>query len=135
MPLGYAPRVPIVLAGTKLDLRNDPSTLEQLAEKNQRPITQAQGEYLARICSAKAYIECSSMLNFNIRNVFEKAIEIYVSCEQRNRHGISNGRRILSAKIHSCSWFNSLVCCTNGSRTASKKTQRTKKDTLTRYTM
>lgn len=130
----YAPRVPIILVGTKLDLRNDPSTLDQLAEKNQRPITQSQGEYLARICSAKAYLECSSMLNVNIRNVFEQAIETHISFEQRHRHGISNGRRILSAKLHSCSWLGSLVCCTNGSKTSSsKKSLRTKKDKHNRY--
>ncbi|CAF4114208.1 unnamed protein product [Rotaria magnacalcarata] len=48
------------------------------------------------------------MLNFNIRNVFEQAIETYILHEQRYRNGISNGRRILSAKFQSCSWFNSL---------------------------
>jgi GTPase SAR1 family protein len=126
-----------VLVGTKLDLRNDPSTLDQLAEKNQRPITQSQGEYLARMCSAKAYIECSSMLNFNIRNVFEQAIEIHNSYEQRYRHGLNGGRRILSDKFHSCSWFGSLLCCTNGSKTSSssKKSSRTKKTNQNRYTM
>jgi hypothetical protein len=134
--LGYAPRIPIVLVGTKLDLRNDPSTLEQLAEKNQRPITQSQGEYLARICSAKAYLECSSMLNFNIRNVFEQAIEIHNSYEQRSRHGIHHGRRILSGKFHSCSWFGSLFCCTKGSRTSSsKKSTRTRNDRSNRLTI
>ena len=133
--LGYAPRIPIVLVGTKLDLRNDPSTLSQLAEKNQRPITQSQGEYLARVCSAKAYLECSSMLNFNVRNVFEQAIETYNSYEQRYHHGISHGRRILSAKFNSCSWFDSLLCCTNGSRTSSKKSRRTRKDNQNRYTI
>jgi GTPase SAR1 family protein len=133
--LGYAPRVPIVLVGTKLDLRNDPSTLEQLSEKNQRPITQSQGEYLARICSAKVYLECSSMLNFNVRNVFEQAIQIHNFHEQRSRHGINHSRRILSSKFHSCSWFGSLLCCTNGSRSSSKKNTRIKKDNQNRYTM
>jgi GTPase SAR1 family protein len=113
--LGYAPRVPIIVVGTKLDLRNDPSTLYQLAEKNQRPITQSQGEYLAHVCSAKVYLECSSMLNFNVRNVFEQAIDIHNCYEERYRHGLSNGRRILSAKLHSCSWFGTLFCCTTGS--------------------
>ena len=122
--LGYAPRIPIILVGTKLDLRNDPSTLEQLAEKNQRPITQSQGEYLARICSAKAYLECSSMLNFNIRNVFEQAIAIHNSHAHRSRHSIHHGRRILSRKFHSCSWFGTLFCCTKGSRTSSSKKSR-----------
>ncbi|UJR33114.1 hypothetical protein I4U23_020571 [Adineta vaga] len=132
----YAPRIPIVLVGTKLDLRNDPSTLEQLAEKNQRPITQSQGEYLARICSAKAYLECSSMLNFNVRNVFEQAVEIHNLQNQRHRHRINGGRRILSSKFQSCSWFGSLLCCTNGSRTSSsKRHKRTKKDNQNRFTM
>ncbi len=78
------------------------------------------------------------MLNFNIRNVFEQAIQIHISYEQRSRHGIYNGRRILSAKFHSCSWFGSLLCCTNGTRTSSsspKKSTRTKKDQKNRYTI
>ena len=111
---GYAPRVPIVLVGTKLDLRNDPTTLEQLAEKNQRPISQSQGEYLAHICSAKVYLECSSMLNFNVRNVFDQAINIHNCYEERYRHSLKHGKKILSEKFHSCSWFGTLFCCTNG---------------------
>jgi len=77
------------------------------------------------------------MLNFNVRNVFEQAIEIHNSYEQRYRHGITNGRRILSSKFHSCSWFGSLLCCTSGSRTSSssKKNTPTKKDKQNRYTM
>ncbi|CAF1428128.1 unnamed protein product [Rotaria magnacalcarata] len=117
----YAPRVPIIVVGTKLDLRNDPSTLEQLAEKRQRPISQSQGEYLAHVCSAKVYLECSSMLNFNVRNVFEQAIEIHNSYEARYYHGLSNGRRILSDKLHSCSWFSTLFCCTTVSKRSHHK--------------
>ncbi|CAF3520988.1 unnamed protein product [Rotaria sp. Silwood1] len=117
----YASRVPIILVGTKLDLRNDPSTVDQLAEKNQRPISQSQGEYLAHVCSAKVYLECSSMLNFNVRNVFEQAIEIHNSYEERYRHSLSNGRRILSDKLHSCSWFNTLFCCTTDSKKSHRK--------------
>jgi hypothetical protein len=116
--LGCAPRVPIVLVGTKLDLRNDPSTLDQLADKNQRPITQSQGEYLARVCSARVYLECSSMLNFNVRNVFQQVIAIHHSYQQRARHG----RRILSKKFHSCTWLGSLLCCTTGSNESKSKT-------------
>ena len=121
MYLGYAPHTPIVLVGTKLDLRNDSSTLDQLAEKNQRPITQSQGEYLAHICSAKIYLECSSMLNFNIRNVFEHAIAIHNSYEERYHHSLSYGRRILSNKLHSCSWFDTLFCCTTGTKKSHRK--------------
>jgi hypothetical protein len=75
------------------------------------------------------------MLNFNIRNVFERAIEIHNSYEQRSRHGIHNGRRILSSKFHSCSWLGSLLCCTNTSRSSSKKSTRIRKDKQNRYTI
>jgi GTPase SAR1 family protein len=122
--LGYAPRVPIILVGTKLDLRNDPSTLHQLSRKKQRPISQSQGEYLAHVCSAKVYLECSSMLNFNVRNVFDQAIELHNSYEERYRHGLSNGRRILSDKLHSCSWFGTLFCCTTSTKKSHRKNHR-----------
>lgn len=105
---GYAPRVPIILVGTKLDLRNDPHTLDQLAEKNQRPISQSQGEYLAHVCSAKVYLECSSMLNFNVRNVFDHAIDIHNHYRERSRHK----GRIFHTKIPSCSWLGTFLCCT-----------------------
>jgi hypothetical protein len=76
------------------------------------------------------------MLNFNIRNVFEQAIEIHNLYEQRSRHGIHNGRRIFSTKFHSCSWFGSLLCCTNTSQTSSsKKSTRIRKDKQNRYTI
>lgn len=127
--LGYAPRAPIILVGTKIDLRNDRLTLEQLAEKDQRPLTPSQGEYLAKMCSAKAYLECSSILNFNIRNVFERSIEVFEEHQQRSRHG----RRILSEKIHSCSWFDSLFCCTNANGSRRQKSSRGKKTKGERY--
>ncbi|CAF1322808.1 unnamed protein product [Adineta steineri] len=120
----YAPRVPIILVGTKLDLRNDQSTLDQLAEKNQQPISQSQGDYLAHVCSAKVYLECSSMLNYNVRNVFEQAIDIHNSYEERYCNRLSNGRRILSDKLHSCSWFQTLFCCTKGLRKSQRKNHR-----------
>lgn len=122
--LGFAPRVPIVLVGTKLDLRNDPTTLQQLAEKNQRPITQAQGECLAKMCAAQVYLECSSMLNFNVRNVFEQAIQSHIAFEERNRHSLSHGRRILSNKLPSCSWLGSFLCCTRSADTKATRTER-----------
>ena len=107
-----------------MDLRNDPTTLQQLAVKNQRPITQAQGECLARMCAAQVYLECSSMLNFNVRNVFEQAIESHIAFEERNRHSLSHGRRLLSNKLPSCSWLGSFLCCT---RSANKKATQTER--------
>jgi len=35
----YAPGVPIVLVGTKADLKTDPNTLSELQSANQKPVT------------------------------------------------------------------------------------------------
>ncbi|CAA3026052.1 rac-like GTP-binding 5 [Olea europaea subsp. europaea] len=54
----HAPGVPIILVGTKLDLRED----KQFFSDNPGavPITTAQGEELRRMIGAAAYIECSA---------------------------------------------------------------------------
>ncbi|KAI8525583.1 hypothetical protein RHMOL_Rhmol13G0241800 [Rhododendron molle] len=54
----YAAAVPIVLVGTKLDLREDKQYLRD--HPNATPITTAQGEELEKMIGAVAYIECSS---------------------------------------------------------------------------
>ncbi|CAL9759653.1 unnamed protein product, partial [Musa acuminata subsp. burmannicoides] len=54
----YAPGVPIVLVGTKLDLRDD--TQFFVDHPSAVPISTAQGEELRKVIGAPAYIECSS---------------------------------------------------------------------------
>ncbi|KAK8455194.1 hypothetical protein SEVIR_4G101900v4 [Setaria viridis] len=54
----YAPGVPIVLAGTKLDCREDKHYL--LDHPGAVPVTTAQGEELRKHIGATCYIECSS---------------------------------------------------------------------------
>uniref|UniRef100_A0A9I9CR64 Rac-like GTP-binding protein RAC13 n=1 Tax=Cucumis melo TaxID=3656 RepID=A0A9I9CR64_CUCME len=54
----YAPNVPIVLVGTKLDLREDREYL--IDHPGATPITAAQGEELRKMIGAITYIECSS---------------------------------------------------------------------------
>ncbi|RID77328.1 hypothetical protein BRARA_A00251 [Brassica rapa] len=57
----YAPGVPIVLVGTKLDLRDD---------------KQFFGEELKKLIEAPAYIECSSKSQENVKGVFDAAIRV-----------------------------------------------------------
>ncbi|CAF2088457.1 unnamed protein product [Brassica rapa] len=54
----YAPGVPIVLVGTKLDLRDDKQFF--VDHPGAVPITTAQGEELMKLIGAPSYIECSS---------------------------------------------------------------------------
>ncbi|XP_023544294.1 rac-like GTP-binding protein RAC13 [Cucurbita pepo subsp. pepo] len=70
----YAPNVPIVLVGTKLDLRDDRQYL--IDHPTATPITTAEGEELRRMIGGITYIECSSKTQKNVKNVFDAAIKV-----------------------------------------------------------
>nr|KAJ0189327.1 hypothetical protein LSAT_V11C800439250 [Lactuca sativa] len=65
----YAPGVPIVLFGTKLDLRDDKQFLSD--HPGAVPITTVQGEEMKKLIGAPAYIECSSKTQQNMKAVFD----------------------------------------------------------------
>lgn len=52
----YAPGVPIILCGTKYDLREDRNTIEELKEKNLTPVTFSQGKDLMKEIGAIDYL-------------------------------------------------------------------------------
>ncbi|XLR44081.1 hypothetical protein S83_028741 [Arachis hypogaea] len=60
----YAPGVPIILVGTKLD------------HPGATPITTVQGEELRKLIGAPVYIECSSKTQQNVKAVFDAAIKV-----------------------------------------------------------
>ncbi|CAN7016115.1 unnamed protein product [Brassica rapa subsp. trilocularis] len=70
----YAPGVPIVLVGSKLDLRDDKQFF--IDHPGAVPITTAQGEELKKLIEAPAYIECSSKSQENVKGVFDAAIRV-----------------------------------------------------------
>ncbi|KAK8716820.1 hypothetical protein V6N13_044117 [Hibiscus sabdariffa] len=85
----YAPGVPVVLVGTKLDLRDDKQYLDD--HPGAVPISTAQliltlpspfsfriykGEELRKQIDAPAYIECSAKSQQNVKSVFDSAIKI-----------------------------------------------------------
>ncbi|RVW42518.1 Rac-like GTP-binding protein RAC1 [Vitis vinifera] len=70
----YAPGVPIILVGTKLDLRDDKQFF--VDHPGAVPITTAQGEELKKVIGAPAYIECSSKTQQNVKAVFDAAIKV-----------------------------------------------------------
>ncbi|RVW96641.1 Rac-like GTP-binding protein RAC1 [Vitis vinifera] len=70
----YAPGVPIILVGTKLDLRDDKQFF--IDHPGAVPITTAQGEELRKLIGAPAYIECSSKTQQNVKAVFDAAIKV-----------------------------------------------------------
>jgi len=70
----HCPGVPFILVGTKLDLRDDPETLQRLTERKQAPITYQQGVQLAKEIGAAKYVECSSLTQKGLKNTFDEAI-------------------------------------------------------------
>ncbi|KAJ1990727.1 GTP-binding protein Rho1 [Dimargaris cristalligena] len=65
--------LPIILVACKVDLRNDPRTIEELTKNHQSPVTEQQGMDVARRINAYKYLECSAKTNQGVREVFEHA--------------------------------------------------------------
>ncbi len=70
----FCPSAPIVLIGTKLDLRDDKDTIEQLKKNKQNPITYPEGLAMAKEIGAVKYLECSALTETGIKTVFDEAI-------------------------------------------------------------
>lgn len=77
----YCPDVPIILVGTKLDLRDDEETVRKLREKNQTPISYEEGLEMAKSINAVSgrdikYLECSALTQKGLKTVFDEAIRV-----------------------------------------------------------
>jgi small GTP-binding protein len=70
----HAPDTPIILVGTKIDLREDPETIERLRDHRQAPITYQQGISMAKDIDAVQYLECSALTQKGLKNIFDEAI-------------------------------------------------------------
>ncbi|KAF7562522.1 hypothetical protein G7046_g1596 [Stylonectria norvegica] len=70
----HAPNIPIILVGTKLDLREDAATLESLRQKRMEPVSYEQALVCAKEVKAYKYLECSALTQRNLKSVFDEAI-------------------------------------------------------------
>jgi len=75
----HCPNTPIILVGTKLDLRDDRETIERLREKGLAPITYEQGMAKAKEINAVKYLECSALTQKGLKNVFDEAIRAVIA--------------------------------------------------------
>lgn len=74
----HCPGTPVMLVGLKVDLREDPESIGRLKERNQAPITHAQGVSMAREIGARKYVECSALTQRGLQNCFEEAARIAI---------------------------------------------------------
>jgi len=70
----HCPSTPILLVGTKIDLRDDPSALEELAKADKKPITQPEAEQMMKDLGALNVLECSALTTAGLKNVFDTAL-------------------------------------------------------------
>jgi Rho family, other len=64
---------PLILVGTKTDLRHDKQTQRMLGAQGQSPVTPEQGADIAKEIGAK-YMECSAKTGTGVQDVFAVAL-------------------------------------------------------------
>jgi len=75
----HCPKTPILLVGTKIDLREDPATLSYLSDRKQVPVEYDEGKRKAKEMGCISYIECSSMDGNGFEKVFSDAVRSAVN--------------------------------------------------------
>ncbi|KAM4047664.1 rho-related GTP-binding protein RhoG isoform 1-T4 [Anomaloglossus baeobatrachus] len=70
----HCPNVPILLVGTKKDLRTNQDVIKKLKEQNQVPVTHQQGVSLSKHIHAFKYMECSALNQEGIKEVFSESV-------------------------------------------------------------
>ncbi|XP_051148508.1 rac-like GTP-binding protein ARAC7 [Andrographis paniculata] len=100
----FAPNVPVVLVGTKLDLREDSGYLAEHMSAN--IVTTAQGEELRKQIGAAAYIECSSKTQQNVKAAFDTAIRVVLQPPRRKEVRKKKGRKSSGSSI-----VKGVLCC------------------------
>ncbi|KAK1417334.1 hypothetical protein QVD17_26461 [Tagetes erecta] len=103
----FAPDVPVVLVGTKLDLRDEKVFLSDHMGSN--ATTYTEGEELRRQIGAAAYIECSSKTQQNVKAVFDTAIKVVLQPQRRKEAADMTMKK---RKSYGCS-FVDIVCGAN----------------------
>ena len=68
------PDTPILLVGTKQDLRDNEDTQEYLKSQGLSFLRSEQGQNMAAKIKAVDYVECSALTQFGVREVFNEMI-------------------------------------------------------------
>ncbi|XP_072889820.1 ras-related C3 botulinum toxin substrate 1-like isoform X1 [Hemitrygon akajei] len=74
----HCPNTPIILVGTKMDLRDDKEMIEKLKERNMAPISREEGELKAKEIGAVKYVESSASKQEGLKTIFEEAIRAVI---------------------------------------------------------
>ncbi|XP_016295762.1 rho-related GTP-binding protein RhoE-like [Sinocyclocheilus anshuiensis] len=91
----FCPNTKMLLVGCKSDLRTDLTTLVELSNHRQTPVSYDQGSAMAKQISAP-YIECSAVQSENsVRDIFHVAT---LACVNKNNKNIKRNKSARSTK-------------------------------------
>lgn len=76
----------VLLIGTKVDLRDDLHVLDDLNEKDLKPVSVEQGQKLAKELGAVKYMECSAATQVGVKEIFDYAIRAVLDPPSKNDH-------------------------------------------------
>jgi len=77
----HCPNVPMIIVGTKTDLRTDEATLESLRKEGKSPITEEEANAMVKELQALKFLECSALTRQGLKNVFDEALTSVVCRE------------------------------------------------------
>jgi len=77
--------VPIILVGTKNDLRTKPDILERLKAEGAKPVSHDDGKRVADLVNAYKYIECSALTQENLQEVFLETIRSVINPKKEEK--------------------------------------------------
>jgi len=89
----YCPDVPIVLTGSKIDLRDDRDTLNRLAMRNARPITYEEAALKSQELGCAKYMEASALTQQGLHAVFTEAIRAAIAAKNPVKKGKKDGKK------------------------------------------
>ncbi|CAF0999169.1 unnamed protein product [Adineta steineri] len=75
----HCPDKPVILCGTKIDLREDREFVNLLQKQNLQPIKREQGLRLCKKIRAFKYVECSALTQKGLKQVFDDAVRAVLS--------------------------------------------------------
>lgn len=108
----HCPAAPVLLVGTQCDLRGDVKVLIELAACREKPVSAADARGLAEKIGAVAYVECSSLTQKNLKDVFDLAIVCGLRQVDRQVAGERKMKALTANKMRtlSRSWWKKYIC-------------------------
>jgi len=81
----HCPDTPIILVGTKADLRNDHSMASALQAKGLHMVTRDEATSRQKEISAVSYLECSALTQEGLKTVFDEAIRAALNKQNKKK--------------------------------------------------